>query len=253
MLTIDLNCDLGEGGTADEALMPLITSANIACGGHAGDDATMRATLRLARQHGVGAGAHPGHEDPAHFGRRELAVTPAAAAELVRKQTERIRGLATEEGVILGHVKLHGALYNQTARDPALASAVVRALATGFPGLPLVVLAGSVLEEIARRELGAPVRAEAFADRAYERGGSLRARGLPGALLPDADAAERQVLQLIRTGRVRTWDGGETPLRADTLCLHGDGADPVGFARRLRSALAAAGVRVQGFPAPALR
>jgi 5-oxoprolinase (ATP-hydrolysing) subunit A len=253
MLTIDLNCDLGEGGAADASLMPLITSANIACGGHAGDDATMRATLRLARQHGVGAGAHPGHEDPAHFGRRELAVTPAAAAELVRKQTERIRGLATEEGVILGHVKLHGALYNQTARDPALASAVVRALATGFPGLPLVVLAGSVLEEIARRELGAPVRAEAFADRAYERGGSLRARGLPGALLPDADAAERQVLQLIRTGRVRTWDGGETPLRAETVCLHGDGADPVGFARRLRSALAAAGVRVQGFRAPALR
>jgi UPF0271 protein len=222
MLTIDLNCDLGEGGAADASLMPLITSANIACGEHAGDDATMRATLRLARQHGVGAGAHPGHE-------------------------------ATEEGVILGHVKLHGALYNQTARDPALASAVVRALATGFPGLPLVVLAGSVLEEIARRELGAPVRAEAFADRAYERGGSLRARGLPGALLPDADAAERQVLQLIRTGRVRTWDGGETPLRAETVCLHGDGADPVGFARRLRSALAAAGVRVQGFPAPALR
>jgi UPF0271 protein len=253
MLTIDLNCDLGEGGAADASLMPLITSANIACGGHAGDDATMRATLRLARQHGVGAGAHPGHEDPAHFGRRELAVTPAAAAELVRKQTERIRGLATEEGVILGHVKLHGALYNQTARDPALASAVVRALATGFPGLPLVVLAGSVLEEIARRELGAPVRAEAFADRAYEQGGSLRARGLPGALLPDADAAERQVLQLIRTGRVRTWDGGETFLRADTVCLHGDGADPVGFARRLRSALAAAAVRVQGFPAPALR
>ena len=253
MLTIDLNCDLGEGGAADASLMPLITSANIACGGHAGDDATMRSTLRLARQHGVGAGAHPGHEDPAHFGRRELAVTPAAAAELVLNQTERLRGLATKEGVILGHVKLHGALYNQTARDPALASAVVRALATGFPGLPLVVLAGSVLEEIARRELGAPVRAEAFADRAYERGGSLRARGLPGALLPDADAAERQVLQLIRTGRVRTWDGGETLLRADTVCLHGDGADPVGFARRLRSALAAAGVRVQGFPAPALR
>ena len=248
MLTIDLNCDLGEGGAADASLMPLITSANIACGGHAGDDATMRSTLRLARQHGVGAGAHPGHEDPAHFGRRELAVTPAAAAELVLNQTERLRGLATKEGVILGHVKLHGALYNQTARDPALASAVVRALATGFPGLPLVVLAGSVLEEIARRELGAPVRAEAFADRAYERGGSLRARGLPGALLADADAAERQVLQLIRTGRVRTWDGGETLLRADTVCLHGDGADPVGFARRLRSALAAAGVQVQGFP-----
>ncbi len=247
MLTIDLNCDLGEGGTADEALMPLITSANIACGGHAGDDATMRATLRLARRHGVGAGAHPGHEDPAHFGRRELPVTPAAAADLVVRQTERLRRLAAEDGIVLSHVKLHGALYNQAARDPALASAVVCALATSFPGLPLVVLAGSVLEEVARRDLRAPVRAEAFADRAYEPGGSLRARGLPGALLPDAAAAEQQVLQIIRSGRVRTWDGGETALRAETLCLHGDGADPVGFARRLRSALAAAGVRVQGF------
>lgn len=250
MLTVDLNCDLGEGGAADAALMPLITSANIACGGHAGDDTTMRATLRLARLHGVGAGAHPGHADPSHFGRRELPVTPAAAAELVVRQTDRLRRLAAVEGVPLAHVKLHGALYNQVSREPALAAAVVRALADAFPGLPLIVLAGSVLEETACRFLGAPVRAEGFADRAYERGGSLRARGLPGALLPDADAAERQVLEIVRTGRVRTWDGGETPLRVDTLCLHGDGADPVGFARRLRTALAAAGVKVQGFPAP---
>ena len=253
MLTIDLNCDLGEGGAADEALMPLITSANIACGGHAGDDATMRATLRLARRHGVGAGAHPGHEDPDHFGRRELPVTPTAAAELVVRQTGHLRRLAAGEGVQLTHVKLHGALYNQASREPALAAAVVRALAADFPGLPLIALAGSVLEATARRCLAAPVRAEAFADRAYEAGGSLRARGLPGALLPDAAAAERQVLRIVRLGVAPTWDGGETPLRAETLCLHGDGADPVGFARRLRSALAAAGVAIQGFPPPAPR
>lgn len=250
MLTIDLNCDLGEGGAADAALMPLITSANIACGGHAGDETTMRATLRLARLHGVGAGAHPGHADPVHFGRRELPVTPAAAAELVVGQTERLRCLAAAEGVVLAHVKLHGALYNQVSREPALAAAVVRALADAFPGLPLTALAGSVLEETARRFLGAPVRAEGFADRAYERGGHLRPRSLAGAMLPDANAAERQVLDIVRLGRVRTWDGGETPLRVDTLCLHGDGADPVGFARRLRSALAAAGIRIQGFPTP---
>lgn len=253
MLSIDLNCDLGEGGGADAALMPLITSANIACGAHAGDEATMRETLRLARLHGVGAGAHPGHEDPAHFGRRELPVTPAAAAELVRRQTAELRRLAAEAGAVLSHVKLHGALYNQVSRDPALAAEVVRVLAHAFPGLPLIALAGSVLEETARRFLGAPVRAEGFADRAYERGGSLRARSLPGALLPDAAAAERQVLDIVRAGRVRTWDGGETSLRVETICLHGDGADPVGFARRLRSALAAAGVRVQGFPAPSVR
>jgi len=253
MLTIDLNCDLGEGGRADEALMPLITSANIACGGHAGDEATMRATLRLARRYGVGAGAHPGHEDPAHFGRRELPVTPAAAAELVVRQTERLRRLAAGEGTQLTHVKLHGALYNQASRDPALAAAVVRALAADFPGLPLIALAGSVLEATARGGLGAPVHAEAFADRAYEAGGSLRARGLPGALLRDAAAAERQVLQILRSGRVATWDGRETPLRAETVCLHGDGADPVGFARWLRAALAAAGVAIQGFTSPALR
>jgi UPF0271 protein len=117
----------------------------------------------------------------------------------------------------------------------------------------LIALAGSVLAETARRFLGAPVRAEGFADRAYERGGSLRARSLPGALLPDAAAAERQVLDIVRAGRVRTWDGGETSLRVDTICLHGDGADPVGFARRLRSSLAAAGVQVQGFVAPSVR
>lgn len=116
--------------------MPLITSANIACGGHAGDEATMRATLRLARRYGVGAGAHPGHEDPAHFGRRELPVTPAAAAELVVRQTERLRRLAAGEGTQLTHVKLHGALYNQASRDPALAAEVVRALAADFPGCP---------------------------------------------------------------------------------------------------------------------
>lgn len=253
MLTIDLNCDLGEGGAEDAALMPLITSANIACGGHAGDEVTMRTTLRLARLHGVGAGAHPGHADPAHFGRRELPVTPAAAAELVVGQTERLRRLAAEEGVVLAHVKLHGALYHQVSREPELAAAVVRALADAFPGLSLTVLAGSVLEETARRILGAPVRAEGFADRAYESGGHLRARSLPGALLPDAAAAERQVLEIVRTGRVRTWDGGHTPLRVDTLCLHGDGPDPVGFARRLRSTLAAAGIQIQGFPVPSPR
>jgi len=250
MLTIDLNCDLGEGGVADAALMPLITSANIACGGHAGNDATMATTVRLARQHGVGLGAHPGHEDPVHFGRRELPVTPAAAAELVVRQTRRLQRIAAAQGSALAHLKLHGALYNQVSRDAALAEVMVRALADAFPGLPLVALAGSVLEETARRYLGAPVRAEAFADRGYEVGGSLRKRDLPGALLLDADAAERQALQIICSGRVRTWSGAETPLSADTLCLHGDGPDPVGFALRLRSALAAAGVRVQGFPAP---
>ena len=126
MLTIDLNCDLGEGGVADAALMPLITSANIACGGHAGNDATMATTVRLARQHGVGLGAHPGHEDPVHFGRRELPVTPAAAAELVVRQTRRLQRIAAAQGSALAHLKLHGALYNQVSRDAALAEREAR-------------------------------------------------------------------------------------------------------------------------------
>lgn len=247
-LSIDLNCDLGEGGGVDAELMPWVTSANIACGGHAGDEATMRATVRRARRFGVAVGAHPGYPDREHFGRRERPVSPAALVALVREQTAALRAVAADDGAEVTHLKLHGALYNQASRDPELAEALVEALRSDLRGLVLYALSGSVLERRAREAIPGRVRAEVFADRAYEPDGSLRLRSLPGALLEEPGAAERQVLALVRDGRVQAWNGAVLSLRAETVCLHGDGPDPVGFARRLRAALASAGIAVRSEP-----
>lgn len=247
MPSVDLNCDLGEGAPHDAALMPWITSANIACGGHAGDDATMRATLRLARRHGVAVGAHPGFADREHFGRRELPLAPPAAAALVREQVARLRAQARVEGLRLSHVKLHGALYHLAAREAGVATAVVAAV-RGMDERPaLFVPAGSVLERIARACAGLPVAAEVFADRSYEPDGSLTPRTVPGAVRADAAGAAHQAVRLAREGCVVARGGAEVRLRAETICLHGDGAHPVAFARHLRAELAAAGVTVRAF------
>lgn len=247
MRCIDLNCDLGEGAPHDAALMPWITSANIACGGHAGDEATMRATLRLARRHGVAVGAHPGFADREHFGRRELPLTPAAAAALVREQVARLRAEAQTEGLRLSHVKLHGALYHLAAREAGLAAAVVAAVRGMAERPALFVPAGSTLERIARACAGLPVAAEVFADRSYEPDGSLTPRTVPDAVAPNAAAAARQAVRLAQEGRVTARGGAEVRLRAETICLHGDGAHPVELARRIRAELAAAGVTVRAF------
>jgi UPF0271 protein len=241
MAAVDLNCDLGEGAGHDAELMPLVTSANIACGGHAGDRETMRATVELARRHGVAVGAHPGFADPAHFGRRELALAPEAAAELVLDQVSTLRAVALGLGVTVRHVKPHGALYNLAARDRRLAAAIAEAVRRVDPGLILVGLAGSELLA-AGREGGLRVASEAFADRAYRADGSLVPRGEAGALLADPAAAAAQALRLAREGRVRAGDGADVAVVADTLCLHGDGPSAVAFARRLRAELAAAGI-----------
>jgi UPF0271 protein len=244
-LHVDLNCDLGEGAGHDAELMPLITSANIACGAHAGDTATMRATVALAQRHGVAIGAHPGFADREHFGRRELLVTPAEAARLVAAQTQALRDIAAASGAEVRHVKLHGALYNMVARDEALARAVVEAVG-GMAARPLLfVLAGSLLEKIARAKAGLRVVAEVFADRTYQREGTLTPRSRPDALIRDGRAAVAQVLRMIREGVVRATDGTDVPITADTVCLHGDGPDPVAFARLLRAELERAGVRVR--------
>ncbi len=244
MRAIDLNCDLGEGAGADGELLPLVSSANIACGAHAGDDATMRATVAGALRHGVAVGAHPGFEDREHFGRRERPVAPDEVARLVASQVRRLRAIAAPLGAELRHVKLHGALYNQASRDRGLAEAVVAAVAAEVPRLRLYALAGSALEAAAR-ERGLPVAAEAFADRTYQRDGSLTPRSRADALVADEDAAVAQVLRLVREGRVRATDGADVAVRADTVCLHGDGTHAVAFARRLRAALAAAGIAVR--------
>jgi UPF0271 protein len=245
MLRIDLNCDLGEGAGLDAELMPLVTSANIACGAHAGDAATMRETVALARRHGVGIGAHPGHEDRAGFGRAERTITGAQAAGLV---TEQIARLAAIAGGDLRHVKLHGALYNQVAREPRLAEAVAGELARTWPRLVVFALAGSELVRAGRRH-GLVVAEEAFADRRYRRDGSLVPRAWAGATIDREDEAVAQALAMITRGALRAIEGGETTVRADTLCLHGDGPHAAAFARRLRQEFAAAGIAVRAFAA----
>jgi UPF0271 protein len=246
-MTVDLNCDLGEESGHDAELMPWITSANIACGAHAGDATTMRRTVALAQEFGVAIGAHPGFADREHFGRRELPVTAAAAAELVRDQVGRLREIAAREGATVTHVKLHGALYNQAARDPAVATAILEAIAAIDAGLAVVVLAGSTMERLGRESARTRVVAEVFADRTYRADGSLTPRTLPGAVIDDEAVAVAQVLRIVREGVVRARDGCDVALRAETICLHGDGGRAVEFARRLRNELAAAGVAVRAF------
>jgi UPF0271 protein len=241
---IDLNADVGEGAGSDAALMPFLTSANLACGAHAGDEATFRSTLEGALRHGVAIGAHPGFADRAHFGRRELALAPAEAAELVEAQIRWAQRLAAEQGARLRHVKLHGALYHLAARDGTLARALAAAVRRIDPKLIFVGLAGSELTR-AGAEVGLRVAGEAFADRTYRSDGSLTPRSEPGALIADEAAALAQVLGLVREGRVIARDGAAVHFRADTICLHGDGPRAVSWGRSLRAGLAEAGVVVR--------
>jgi UPF0271 protein len=243
MWRVDLNCDLGEGAGHDAELMPLITSANIACGAHAGDEATMRATVALAQKHGVAVGAHPGFADRANFGRRELLVSPDEVHALVLDQVRKLQRLGP-----VRHVKPHGALYNMAARDLALARAVVDAIYEADQRLILFGLAGSHLIAVAEA-CGLPVVSEVFADRTYQADGSLTLRSQPDAMITDENAAVAQVLRMVREGRVRATDGTDVAIKADTVCLHGDGAHPVGFARKLRQELAAAGVEIKAIGA----
>lgn len=236
---IDLNCDLGEGAGQDAALMPLITSANIACGAHAGNEATMRATMALARQHGVAIGAHPGFADRVNFGRKEIALSPAEVSELVERQIAALQALGP-----VGHVKAHGALYNMAGRDAALADAVAQAVRRRGPELVLFALAGSELIR-AGRACGLRVASEVFADRTYQRDGSLTPRSRPDALIHDEEASVAQVLRMVRDGKVRTTDGTDAAIQADTICLHGDGPHAVAFARRLGVELRRAGIAIR--------
>jgi UPF0271 protein len=251
MTAIDLNCDLGEGAGHDAELMPLITSANIACGGHAGDAATMRETIGLAASHGVAIGAHPGFEDRKNFGRSELMLASGEVFILVTRQVRALAGAARAAGQRIGHVKPHGGLYNLAARERRVADEIAQAVWDADPQLILVGLAGSELLA-AGRARGLAVASEAFADRAYAPGGSLVPRSQPGAVIAEASAAAAQGLRLAREGRVRAANGADVAVRADTLCLHGDGAEAVASARRLREALTAAGVILRALSAKAV-
>lgn len=225
-MNIDLNCDLGEGAGNDEQLMPLITSANVACGAHAGDETTMRRTVQLAKQCGVAVGAHPGYTDREHFGRRELQRPPAEVEAVVLAQIETLAEIAHQENVPLTHVKPHGALYNQAARQPELARAIAQAVKRFNSQLILVGLAGSHLIT-AGAEAGLRVAAEGFPDRGYNADGTLMSRSLPGALLTEPNAVAQQAVRLAAQA---------TP-KIRTLCIHGDGPHAVQFAQAVRAAL----------------
>jgi UPF0271 protein len=244
MSQLDFNCDLGEGCGSDAAIVPLISSASIACGGHAGDAMTMRETAGLCMQHGVAIGAHPSFEDPVNFGRSELPLPPAEIHALVTRQIARLASVCSEAGAKLHHVKPHGALYNLAARERTVADAIASAIHAFDPALILYGLSGSCLTD-AGNSIGLRVAHEVFAERAYDADGQLAPRGTPGAVIDDLEASLSQVRLLLRDGVVIARDGANVRLRADTLCLHGDRADAAGFALALRKTLEAEGIVIR--------
>jgi UPF0271 protein len=229
---------------ADEQVMPHITSANIACGAHAGDPVVMRLTVRLARAAGVGIGAHPGFADLQGFGRREMEVDPAEIEASLLAQIGALAAIAHAEGQRIQHVKAHGALYNMAARDRTLADAIARAIASYDTGLIMFGLPNSPMIE-AGKAAGLRVAAEGFADRSYEQDGSLTPRSRPGAVIHDPDAVVARALRMAGDGVVLTSTGRAVPLRVDTICVHGDTPGAPELARRIRAALTAAGAAVE--------
>ncbi|HEX8990670.1 MAG TPA: 5-oxoprolinase subunit PxpA [Anaerolineales bacterium] len=243
-MTIDLNCDMGESFGrytlgADAFVMPLITSANIACGLHAGDPSVMRLTIRLAKQHGASIGAHPGWPDLQGFGRREMSFSADETESLVLYQIGALAAFCRAEGAELRHVKPHGALYNQAAKDPVLAAAIAAAVKSFDPHLILVGLAGSAMID-AGHALGLRVANEAFPDRRYNPDGTLMPRGRAEALLADPQEVAAHAVSLARDGI----DFGGRQIKVDTLCLHGDHAHAAENARLVRLALQKAGEEV---------
>ncbi|MFJ4293568.1 5-oxoprolinase subunit PxpA [Cupriavidus sp. NPDC089707] len=243
-MQIDLNADLGEGCGNDEALLALISSANVACGWHAGDAATMVQTVKWALEHGVAIGAHPSYPDRENFGRTEMQRDPEDVYADMLYQIGALDAIVRAQGGALRHVKPHGALYNQAVRDPALARAIVRAVRDFDADLVFFGLAGSQMIDIAR-EAGLRVRQEVFADRGYNPDGTLVRRGTPGALHEDEEVALNQTLTMVREKRVRAIDGTWVPIQAETVCLHGDGAHALAFARRIRERLTAEGIAIR--------
>lgn len=242
MKKIDLNADLGEG-LDDAAILPFISSANVACGLHAGDPATMDRTILLSLERGVRLGAHPGYADRESFGRNDVQLAPGQLRSLVLFQLGALDALVRARGAILSHVKAHGALYNRAARDRALARAFAEAVREFRADIVLVGLAGSVQLEEARAA-GLPAAGEAFADRRYLADGSLMPRTQPGSVLHDPAEAADQALRIVQEGAVVASDGSRVAVDARTLCLHGDTPGAAQIARAVRSLLQRNGVEV---------
>ncbi|WP_406643036.1 5-oxoprolinase subunit PxpA [Pectobacterium brasiliense] len=232
-MIIDLNADLGEGSENDEALLKLVTSANIACGFHAGDAQTMRQSVRWGIGYGVALGAHPSFPDRENFGRKAMNVPTEIVFAQVVYQLGALSAIVAAEGGTLSHVKPHGMLYNQAACEPALADAIAKAVKVVNPALRLVGLAGSELIRAGQR-LGLETRQEVFADRCYLPDGSLVPRTQAGALINSDELALAQTLEMIQRQRVRAIDGSWVNVQADTVCIHGDGQHALLFARKLR-------------------
>jgi len=240
---IDLNADVGEAVGDDEGVLPSVSSANVACGFHAGNPAVMRGTVQLSRRYGVAVGAHPGFQDPEGFGRREMRVSSAELENVIAYQIGALAGVAATEGVRLNHVKPHGALYNMAARDANMADAIARAVRAVDDSLVLFGLSGSELIAAGERA-GLRVASEAFADRGYWPDGSLAPRGTPGAVLTEVEDVVRRAVGMARGQAVTSVDGSSVSVRADTICIHGDTPGAAALARAVRSALSAAGIDV---------
>ncbi|HYN48854.1 MAG TPA: 5-oxoprolinase subunit PxpA [Candidatus Nanopelagicales bacterium] len=246
---IDLNADVGESlgpwpMGADAALIPLVTSVNVACGFHAGDPLTMRRTVRMALDAGVAVGAHPGYPDLVGFGRRAMDLTVDELEAAVIYQVAALAGIVGGEGGRLTHVKPHGALYHRLAADSVAARAFAAAVARLDPRLRLVAPPGAALLAVGA-DVGLRCLVEGFADRVYEADGRLRSRGVPGALHEDPDVAAAQAVSIARDGRVTSGDGSPLALRADTICIHGDTPGAVAIAAAVRRGLADAGIEVR--------
>lgn len=248
MPTLDLNCDMGESFGPwnmgnDLAILQHVTSANIACGFHAGDPDVMLRTVQAALAAGVALGAHPGLPDLQGFGRRAMALSPAEVYALVVYQVGALQAFAQTQGAMLHHVKTHGALYTMTARDEALARAVARAVHDIDAGLLVYVANPNMARAV--QEIGLPVAFEVYADRTYQDDGTLTPRSLPNAMIEDVDQSIAQVKRMVHDGVVRALSGKEVALTADTLCIHGDQPGAALFAERIRAALEADGIAIQ--------
>ena len=236
MLHFDLNCDMGEGIGNDELIMPHITSANIACGYHAGDEETMKQTILLAKKYNINIGAHPSFLDKENFGRTEIKISPEQVYDLVSNQIKILQKISTDNNAVLHHVKPHGALYNMASKDKALAKATADAVKVCNKNLILFGLSNSLLISEAK-VIGLKTASEVFADRTYQDDGSLTPRSKPNALLENVDEVIQQVLMIVKEGKVKTVSGKEIPIDAETICIHGDGNNAVEFAKAIRNTL----------------
>ena len=248
MYAIDLNSDLGESFGAyvmgrDADIIPLISSANVACGFHAGDPSIMDKTAKICKNAGAAIGAHPGFADLVGFGRRNMSVSPADAKAMILYQVGALDAFCKANGLKLQHVKPHGALYNMAAKDAALAKAICEGIYEYNPELILLGLANSQMIACAK-EIGLPWAAEVFADRAYEDDGTLVARTKPGAMIHDEDVAVARVIRMIKEGKVTSISGKDIDLKPDSVCVHGDSEKALLFVQKIRNALASEGIAI---------